>query len=54
MAFIQVSSLSFLVQISSELSEFHCGSVAVNLTGSHDDASLIPGLIQWVKDLALP
>ena len=25
-----------------------------NLTGIHDNEGLIPGLTQWVKDLALP
>ena len=34
-------------------SSSHCGSVEMNPTSIHEDASSIPGLTQWIKDPAL-
>ena len=36
------------------LGSSHCGAVETNSTKIHKDVGLIPGLDQWVKDLALP
>ena len=34
-------------------SSSHCGAVETNLTSTNEDAGLIPGFAQWVKELAL-
>ena len=37
-----------------DLGSSHCGAAEMNLTRIYEDVGLIPGLPQWVGDLALP
>ena len=36
------------------MGSFHCGAAEMNPTSVHKGAGSIPGLTQWVGDLALP
>ena len=38
--------------LKSALEEFHGDAAVMNSTSIHEDTDLIPGLTQWVKDLA--
>ena len=50
----QIKLDNSIAEIKTELRISHYGSVEMNLISNHEVAGLIPGLIQWVKDLVLP
>ena len=42
-----------IVFLNSDYESSHCGSGVMNLTSIYENVGSIPGLTQWVKDLAL-
>ena len=46
-------TISAKISLKETESNSHCGSAVMNLTSIHEDAGSIPGLTQWIKDLAL-
>ena len=50
LVFLRIMGISTKIKKGSS----HHGSAVMNPTIIHEDSGLIPGLVQWFKDLALP
>ena len=50
---VELAKASLFCIIKTHIGSSYCGSVETNLTSILKDAGSIPGLAQWVKDLAL-
>ena len=51
---LQICSYVFPMTPEHQIWSSRQGAAETNLTRNHEVASLIPGLDQWVKELALP
>ena len=55
---LNISCINFIIRLSQCKSftfrSSHRGSAVMNPASIHEDEASIPGLTQWVKDLALP